>query len=152
MKRMACCVLLTVLLVSVISLPCLALASEEDAVVTYYEDGSYLIERIVVTHSRASGTKTGAKEAIYYGSSGASKWKAVLNGTFSYTGSSATCTASSVSVTIYDSSWYTVSKSASKSGNTAYGSVTMGYKTFGVTVNEVSKNLSLKCDANGNLS
>lgn len=152
MKRIICVVLSVALLISVVALPCFATGTEESVNITYFEDGSYLVERVVDSQSRVSGTKSGAKEATYYGSSGTAAWKAVLYGTFSYTGSSSTCTASSISVTIYDSSWYTISKSAGKSGNTASGSVTMGYKTLGVTVNEVSKNLSLKCDANGNLS
>ena len=57
-----------------------------------------------------------------------------------------------VNVTIYDSSWYTVSKSASKSGNTATGSVIMGDTANGVTVKRVPVSLTLTCDANGNLS
>ena len=152
MKKSLCILLSAVLAMSFFTLPCSAVAAEESANITYFEDGSYVIERIMDFQSRASGTKTGAKEATYYESSGTAVWKAVLNGTFSYTGSSSSCTASSVSITIYNSSWYTISKSASKSGNTAYGSVTMGYKMLGITVNEISKNLSLTCDANGNLS
>ena len=102
--------------------------------------------------SRSSGTKSGRATYNYYDSNGARGWTAVLNGTFTYTGSSATCTASNCNITIYDSAWYTVSKSASKSGNSATAAVTMGKKLLGVTVTRVPVDLILTCDANGNLS
>ena len=119
---------------------------------TYYGDGSYLVETIEITQARASGMKTGTKTQTYYDSTGEAEWKAVLTGTFTYTGSSATCTSSSVSVTIYDTSWNTVSKSASKSSNIASASVTMECKLLGITTNKVTVNPTLTCDANGNLS
>ena len=87
----------------------------------------------------------------YYNSDGISKWNAVLTGSFSYNGSSATCSSSSVDVTIFDSNWYVISKSASKSGNTASASVTMGCSYDGI-MTTIPANLSLKCDKNGNLS
>ena len=87
----------------------------------------------------------------YYNSDGISKWNAVLTGSFSYNGSSATCSSSSVDVTIFDSDWYVISKYASKSGNTATASVTVGRRYDGSTI-KVPVSLSLKCDKNGNLS
>lgn len=127
-------------------------AVEQEVNVIHFDDGSYIVETIDIAQSRASGTKTGTKSQTYYGSAGDSEWKAVLTGTFTYTGSSATCTSSSVDVTIYDSAWYVISKSASKSGNSANASVTMGEKLLGVTVTKVPTELSLQCDVNGNLS
>lgn len=118
----------------------------------YFEDGSYMTVEIISKGARASGSVTGSKPYTYYGSDGNAKWKAVITGSFSYSGSSATCTSSSVDVTIYDSSWYTVSKSASKSGNTARASVTIGEKRGGVTVTKVPVSLSLSCGKDGNLS
>ena len=151
MKRILSVVLLAVLLISVLPGNCLA-AETEDSVVTYFADGSYMVETIHVVQSRASGTTSGSKEKVLYDSNGNADWKAVLTGTFTYTGYSATCTAASCNVTVYDSTWYTISKSASKSGNTAYGSVVMGQKMLGMTVTEVPASLSLQCDADGNLS
>ena len=151
MKRLISLGLTLVLIMSMLSVTCFA-ASNSNTTVTYFDDGSYLVETLEVSHSRASGTKTGTKTQAYYDASGNTDWKAVLSGTFSYTGSSATCTASSVSVTVYDSDWYTVSKSASKSGATASASVTMGYKVLGVTTKKTSATPTLTCDANGNLS
>lgn len=150
MKRYISMLVLAVFLITV--LPMRGKAIEQEVNVKYFEDGSYIVETIEIVEGRASGTKTGTKSQTYYGSAGDSEWKAILTGTFTYTGSSATCTSSSVNVTIYDSAWYVVSKSASKSGNAANASVTMGEKLLGVTVTKVPTSLSLKCDANGNLS
>lgn len=120
----------------------------------YFDDGSYMT--VEVTRAvRASGSVTGSKPYTYYNSSynssGVVQWQAVLTGSFTYTGSSATCTASSVDVTVYDSAWKVISKSASKSENTATASVSMR-KVVGVTVMTVPVSMSLSCDANGNLS
>lgn len=151
MKHIVSFAVLIVMAISILSLPANA-ASTEEIIVTYFEDGSYMTETIIVSNARASGTKTASKVKNYYDGSGNLDWKATLTGTYTYTGSSSTCTSSSINVTIYDSAWYTISKSATKSGNTAYATVTMGQKMLGVTVSEVPASISLKCDANGNLS
>ena len=120
--------------------------------VWYFEDGSYIVETFCVIQSRASGSKTGSRTKTFYGSDGSLDWIVDLTGSFSYTGTSATCTSSTCNVTIYDSSWYTVSKSSGKSGNTATASATMGEKLLGVTVRQVPVSLSISCDKDGNLS
>lgn len=118
----------------------------------YFEDGSSMVITILESNSRAAGTKSGTKQCTYRDSEGELSWIATLSGTFTYTGTSSTCTSSSINVTIYDSLWYNVSKSASKSGNTATGTVTMGLKVLGVTVSKPTYNLTLTCDKDGNLS
>lgn len=148
MKRLVCCILLAALIVGV--LPVYATAAETESI--YLSDGSYIAVRVYDHGTRVSGTVRGGKEYTHYDNDGSVNWKAVLNGTFTYNGSSAICTDSSVSITIYDSSWYTISKSASKSGNKATASVTMGQKVGGITVARVPVSLTLSCDANGNLS
>lgn len=117
-----------------------------------FEDGSYMTVEIIRNGMRASGSVTGSKVYTHHGNDGTANWKVTLTGSFTYNGSSATCTSSDVDVTIYDSSWYTISKSSSKSGSTASASVTMGEKQGGVTINRVPVDLSLSCDKNGNLS
>lgn len=141
-----------VLTIAIFVFPMYANAAEKENNVVYFDDGSYMTAEAITNRMRASGSVTGNKIKTYYDSEGNAKWKAVLTGSFTYTGSSATCTSASIDVTIYDSNWYVVSKSASKSGNTASASVTMGKKVAGVTVSKVSANLTLSCDANGNLS
>ena len=120
--------------------------------VIYLEDGSYITVELVVMDTRATNTKTGSKIYRYKDSDGVELWSATLTGTFSYTGSSATCTASSVSVSIINDKWYTVSKSATKSGASATGEVTMGRKLLGITIDKETVSMRLTCSASGTLS
>lgn len=150
MKRILCFILMSAMLLYVI--PVQSNAVEKNLETIYFEDGSYMTAEVITKGTRASGSVSGSKPYTYYRSDGSAQWKATISGSFTYTGSSAICTSSSVDVTIYDSSWYTISKSSSKSGNTASASVTMGEKLGGVTVTKVPANLSLSCDKNDNLS
>lgn len=148
MKRTFCLFLIMVMVLCLLPVQTMATGKE----ITYYPDGSYTVVEIFQQSGRAAKSVTGSKSSSHYGSSGNLVWKATLTGSFSYTGASATCTSASASVTVYDSSWYTVSKSTSKSGNTAKGSVTMNRKLNGVTAKSVTENLSLSCSASGKLS
>lgn len=150
MKKMIGWLLAAVLFVNV--LPLSGNAAETELATINFDDGSYMTVEIITSETRASGSKTGAKQYTYYDSSSVAQWKAVLTGTFTYTGSSATCTSSSMDVTIYDSSWYVISKSSSKSGSKAIGSAIIGEKTGVTSVAKIPVNLTLTCDANGNLS
>lgn len=132
--------------------PFSAYAAENEQSIVFFEDGCYIKVEIIESIARASGSKTAKKQYTYYDDDNVSQWKVVLNGTFTYTGSSSTCTSSSVDVTIYNSDWYTISKSASKSNNKAVGSAKMGNRPDGVTIKTVPVNLTLSCDADGNLS
>ena len=58
----------------------------------------------------------------------------------------------SCSVSISDSSWYVVSRTASRSGNTATANLTMGRRALGVTVSTSNYTITLSCDKSGNLS
>lgn len=120
--------------------------------VVEYEDGSYLEISVQSMQLRASGSVTKTKNYIYHNTDGTSAWRISLTGSFTYTGSSATCTSSSCNVTIYDTNWYVISKSSSKSGNVAYGTASLGWKVLGVTVEQKTYSLTLTCDKNGNVS
>lgn len=150
MRKYIACFLLLVLLAPILLFK--VNASEITKDIIRFDDGSYAIIETVTNGMRASGTVSGSKNYTYYDNNGVSQWKVVLTGKFTYTGSSATCTSSSVDVTISNSMWYTISKSAEKSGNEAETSVRMGEKLNGLTVRVVPVNLTLTCDANGNLS
>lgn len=150
MKKLWCIVLTMVLMFSIIQVGVNAVGTELEVI--SFPDGSYMTIELIVTQTKASGSITGSKKSTYYGNDGSVEWIAVLSGSFSYTGANATCTYSSMNITIQDSNWYIVSKSATKSGSTAYGSAKMGVKSMGSTVTTVPVSLSLNCDANGNLS
>lgn len=138
-------------LLLVCALPVQAYAQQEEVI--YYDDGSYTVttvERYAAT--RASGTISGRNMKNHYSSDNVLQWRAVLDASFSYNGSSATCTAvNSFNVTIYNSDWSVGSKSTSRSGNTAYGYLTMNRKIVGGTQG-VPVTVTLSCDKNGNLS
>lgn len=149
MKKIVC-FLLCVLFVSAAAHPVLAGQIEKEITIIPQENGDYIEVEIVDFPTRASTSST--KTYTYKDSSGVAQWKALLTGTFTYNGTTSSCTNSSVAVTIYEDAWYTVSKSATKSRNTAYATVTMGYKVLGITTTQKTNNLSLACDKDGNLS
>lgn len=153
MKRLITFLLIATFIVSVFPMQ-IAYASQDYEIldVIEYEDGSYLEISIQSLQTRASGSLTKTKNYTYHNGDGASAWKISLTGSFTYTGTSATCTASSCNVTIYDSKWSIVSKSASKSGNTAYGTATLSRNLLGVSIDKKTCNLTLTCDKNGNVS
>lgn len=116
-------------------------------------NGYYLIaEEIIVKRQRTSGSVSGRKPYTCYDSSGTALWKVELSGSFTYNGSTATCTASSVSTTVYDSSWSVGTKSAQKADNQAIGSATMNKRSVGVIIKSVPVSLSISCSASGDLN
>ena len=146
MKRVVSVLMLVFFLFSALPMAGAAEAVSEERI--ELGDGYYLIAETFQSGARASKSVSGSKPYTCYDSAGTALWKVTLYGTFTYTGSSATCTESSISTTIYDSSWSTGSKSASKSGNKATGSATMKKST----VKSVPVSLSLSCSASGSLS
>ena len=149
MKKLVAFVLCVVLVIPM--LPVAGYAVEQEQKIIFNADGSYITVEITSNGNRASGNITGSKKYTYYDSDGASQWKVVLTGSFTYTGSSATCISSSVDVTIYNSAWYVSYKTAGKSGNKATASVTMKTEN-GSVVGNIPVSLTLTCDANGSLS
>lgn len=115
-------------------------------------DGSYYITVIEETNNTRASTKTGSKTTRYYNSDDELLWSVTVKGTFSYTGSSAVCTASNVSTTCPASNWKISSKSSSKSGATATATATAKRYTIGVVTQTVTKKVTLTCSASGTLS
>lgn len=154
MKKKVLSALLACILL-ICAIPIQAYASEEgtenDSII-YFEDGSSITVSLVESSARASGTKTGRKTYTYKDANGVEQWVAVLTASFTYTGTSSTCTSASCTVTISDSAWYEVSKTTTRSGNTATTELVMGEKFLGITFTKLSYTLTLTCDANGNLS
>lgn len=151
MKRMLC---LLISIVFLFSFPVFASAAETtvNQSIIHYDDGSYLVITIQETTARATGTKSGTAIYEYNNADGSVAWQATLKGTFTYNGSTATCTSSSCDITINASEFYVVSKTVGKSGGTATASVTMGRKFLGITIAQDAYELTLTCDKDGNLS
>lgn len=121
--------------------------------VEYLEDGSYIMTTVEEETSlfRAS-TKTGSKTATFYNSDDEVQWIVKITGTFSYTGSSATCTRSTATYTIYDSSWKVTSYSATKSGRTATGKFTLKQYLTLIPIRTENRTVTLSCSNSGTLS
>ena len=115
-------------------------------------DGGYLIIEVSSESSITRATTSTSKTCSRYDENDEIQWKATLNGVFTYDGITASCTSSSCTITIYKSSWYTISKTAWKEANSAKATCEMGWKLLGVTVNRETIDLSLTCDRYGKVS
>lgn len=102
--------------------------------------------------ARAAQTKSGTKTVSKKNASGQVVWSASLKGTFTYDGKKATCTASSVSVSIKNSTWKLSSKSAGKTGNKATGKVVMKQYYQNSVIDSVTQSITLSCSPSGALS
>jgi hypothetical protein len=120
--------------------------------IIYLDDGGYITVQTELILVRATQTKSAKRTYTYHANSGDEEWKAVLTGTFTYTGTTSTCTSSSCTVSITNTNWYEVSKTVGKSGNKATADLIMGRKFLGITIKKETINMTLTCDANGNLS
>ncbi len=98
------------------------------------------------------GTITGQVAYRYRDSGGIVQWTAILTGSFTFNGSSATCTAASCITSVQQGNWHETYNHAYPSGNTAQADITMVRKVLFVTVQTETAHLVLSCDANGNLS
>ena len=125
--------------------------NEEDSLilaVEYYPDGSYSITRLISeTASRATITKS--KVFDFYSASSVLLWQVKLTATFTYNGSTASCTNATPSYTVYNTAWKVKKATASYSGNTATGSFTVKRYNLGIPVETINKTLTLTCSPSG---
>ncbi len=152
MKKTLSLVFVIVLALSSFGINATANANDENTI--YFEDGSYIVisEVTETVIARASYTKGGTKSYTYYDSDGDAQWKATLDAQFTYTGSSATCTSSKITYTVYNSSWKITEATATKSGNKATGDVTAKKYILGIPFRTVEETITITCSANGTLS
>lgn len=118
-------------------------------------DGTSLV--IAISQSpntmRALKTVSGTKTYSGRNSDGVIMWQFKVHGTFSVnSGVGATCTAVSHSHSLPDSEWNYVDGSSYKTGNKAIGHGKFNRKLLFVTVETKECDVTLSCDANGNLS
>ncbi len=157
MKRIASFFLAVLMLISV---PCTVFAEEtmiepyESSSVEYFSDGSYMVTEIETPgiSLMSTSTITASKSTKYYSSKDVLQWTVKLTATFSYTGSSATCTKSSISHTIYNSKWKVKSATASRSGRTATGKYEIKYYFLGVPTATRSGTIKISCSNTGVIS
>lgn len=125
----------------------------ENGEIQYLADGTSVEIRLYQTATlRASGRTDGHKDYTVRNNDGEILWVATIKGSFTYNGSSATCTSASFEISIKNSSWKLDSKSEGKSGNCAYTNYTMKRYFVGVPVQTEDKYVELRCSANGTIS
>lgn len=144
--------LLGLTLVLMLILPTNINAWEENYNTTYYENGYYYEISISVTNSVARSAKEGSKTIYCKNSAGKTMWSLTVKGTFTYNGSTSSCTSASASTSITDATWKITNKSSSKSGNTAKATATAICYLNGNPINSATKTVSLKCSVSGKLS
>ena len=116
-------------------------------------DGGYTVVEIETVDTRAAYTRVGSKTATRYDENDNVLFVIKLTATFECDNvNSATCISCACTVTISDTSWYEVSKTTTKNGNTASTEVVMGKKILGITYNKETTNLTITCSVNGILS
>ena len=146
----------TILLFIVLLLPSINIVhanpSQPDVQIVATEDGGYIVIELYNSSNIARATLTKTRSYTRYDVDNNALWKASITGSFTYDGRTASCTSSSCNVTIYDSAWYTISKTAWTSENFAKATVEMGQKMLGVTVRRETYDLSILCDRYGNVS
>ncbi len=115
----------------------------------YYETFTEILDPI---STRATSTRTAKRTTNCKNSSGNIVWAVSLTASFTYTGSTSSCTSADVSTTVNYSSWKISNKSASKSGNKATATATGKEYFLGIVINTLTRNVALTCDKNGIIS
>ncbi len=164
MKRALSLAIIAILLMNILSVSTFAVSgsSIESPIdlgaaenIEYFSDGSYLIttiEPVDGISQMSTSTKSGSKSYRYYNSKDVQQWVVTIIGTFSYNGSSATCTNSRTSYTVYNSKWKVKNATATKSGNKAIGNFTVKYYFTGIPTKTIERTVTLSCSATGVLS
>lgn len=151
----------TLVVILFTSLPTSAAADLSCKTIDYLEDGSYFVtvieaDSIDTTHfllaESNSSSCSGKKTSTYFSSSGEKLWAITVTGTFTYTGSSATCTKVSSAKTSYSSSWKVSSISSTKKGNTASATATGTHYKNSTAIESVTRTVTLTCSKTGVLS
>ena len=128
------------------------LSAKTDTYIEVLENGDYI--RTYITYDETndrSATKSGSKTAEYFNSNNEVMWSITVYGTFTYNGTTSSCTSASRSAAAYGSDWSIKSSSASKSGNCATATATATKKNF-IGSQDYTKSVNLYCSPYGILS
>lgn len=131
--------------------------TNEKVTIEYLENGNY-VETIITEENttntmmgRATSSKTGSKTEFYRNGDGEVMWTIAVRASFTYNGSTATCTQSSVITTCPSNMWKVSNTSASRKGNTGTAYATGKRYTNGFVVESVNRSVTLTCSGNGTL-
>jgi hypothetical protein len=157
-KTLALTIIIALISCTFFSIPVSASTiNNTESFIEYLDNGDY-IETIITDDTADSGisvystnTITKTKTSYYKNSSGTVLWSVAIKATFSYNGSTSTCTSCSHSTTSPGASWSIKSASHSKSGNTATAKATATHTTATDTL-EYTRSVTIKCSATGTVS
>lgn len=152
MKRLLTLSLVTILLFSAVF--CMSVSAQTiiktEQNIEHLDNGDYIETTITYyeTNSRAA-TRSGSKTSSYKNSLGDVLWSVTVYGTFTYNGTTSTCTSASHSTTAPGTYWSIKSVSSRKSGYSAIADATA---TYAPTSTDYSMNVTLFCSPYGILS
>lgn len=174
MKKISCCFLSLLLLLSpFVSVTALAKTSNENCheqisvynpcsgtveyvnaeEVIVFPDGSKMITTIIQTQAGAKtrGSISGSRERLFLNDNNVLQFKVILTATFSFNGTSSTCTQVSSSTVVYSGNWSESSNSTYPSGNAAIANITVVRRFLFIVTETQNLVLTLHCDRYGNL-
>ena len=151
--------ILAILLLCCIKLPTFASEVIEDEqhdtiVEKVFEDNSYVESYIMETEKgiqTRSSKKSGDKVYVAKSSSGKTIWTATLHGDFTYTGTSAKCTSTTLSTSVSNKNWKIKKKNHYASGASAIGIITAKKYVDNSAIKTMNITLKLTCSSNGKL-
>ena len=151
MKRLPRLIVATIVLVCMFCTSAFAGFCGEACEITYFDDGSYCISRIVEYSSpasRAANTVAEGERALdYYSASGDILFTLTLYGTFTYDGNIALATSADYDYDIYDTLWSLDNGRAWCTGATALAEATFSHPLL----SDVVIDTSLSCSPDGHL-
>ena len=125
---------------------------KEVSISTEVQDDGYTIETIIeedINKSRSSiksGTKT-----VNYKNGSTILWSVSVKGTFSYNGSSAIATGSTITTSSKNNYWKISNQKSSRINNKAVASAVGNRYTAGIIVQTIYREVTLSCTKTGNL-
>lgn len=147
-----CAVLMAALLCVCVCVPTFAAGDESRVVsrtVEQYDNGAYAVITVYEdAASRATGSKNGHKAFDYY-ESGTLQWTYTLHASFTYNGSTATCTAATATFDKQVDIWKLIANDPSPSGSAA---IARGVVQKTTTGKKVSPTVTITCTPNGVLA
>lgn len=152
-KSLVILLTLVMMISSVFCLPVSALSANKvtETTIEYLENGDYIETVLTYEDSPTRATKSGSKTKNYKNSSGIVLWSVKVTGTFTYNGTTSSCTAVTHSTTCPGANWTIKSASSSRSGNTATAKATATLKAGSIS-QDYTMSVTLKCSASGTLS
>lgn len=151
-------ILLTIAILCGLSIVPVAAVETTENIIAVYEDGSYLVEELLIETSDVSPWSTTIAKAGYrtihnYDANDVEQWAFTLYVNFLYReGISAIVQNGWIDYDIYNNQWTLESSEFNIEQPAAYGSYTFKKTVLFIVVGRLSNTIGLTCDAYGNIS